>query len=251
MTSDLGRKANAVAADHDAATASQALREELDRVRLELEMAEINLSVARDRAALLHGELQHRLRNMLAITRSIFSRTVAASNSMDEIVDHFHGRLDALARYESAHVFDPEATIDLEQIVRDEFHGFLFGEDPRISIQGPEVRIGRDAAQAVALAMHELTTNSLKFGALSTVEGRGTVTVGWNIVEHRVAIEWVERGVSIVATAPLRKGFGREFIEQALPYQIEAMTSFQLKPGGIWCSITLPLMPVTTRLGIF
>lgn len=248
MSNDTGQNAKPVTPHSDAA---ESMRAQLDDARRELEQAETHRQAARDRATVLQGELQHRVRNMLATIRSVFSRTVAFGGSLEDVADHFNGRLDALARYESAHVTDPGRTVDLEQIVRDELHSFQFGDDPKIRIAGPEVRLGRDVAQSLALAMHELTTNAIKFGALSMVDDRATLDIAWTSTDDLVTITWVEQGVPIVASAPLRKGFGREFIEQALPYQLDAKTHFELHPGGISCSITLPPKAIATGLHPF
>ena len=92
----------------------------------------------------------------------------------------------------------------------------------------------------LALAVHELATNSVKFGALSG--GGGRLAVRWSIAAEeprRLSIEWIETGVAVVAAAPIHSGFGREYIEQALPYQLDATTSFELRPGGLTCRISL------------
>jgi two-component sensor histidine kinase len=204
------------------------------------------LREARDREALLRGELQHRVRNLLAVIRSIFSRTVHAGGSVEDTANHFGGRLDAIAR-QSLGALEPGATIDFEQLVREELHAFQFGDDPRIAIEGPEIRIGLDAAQLMGLALHELTTNAIKFGALGIDGGRERLSIRWRIEDGMLRFEWLETGVAVIASAPLRSGFGREFIEEALPYQLGAETGFELRPGGVFCAITLPLAALVKR----
>jgi two-component sensor histidine kinase len=212
-----------------------------------VETLETQLQAASDRETVLRGELQHRVRNTLAVLRSIFDRTVDAGGSLEEITSHFRGRLDAIAQFQSARVAQPGAAVDLEQIIRDEMHSFQFGDHPKISIDGPETTLNPDAAQLLRLAVHELVTNSLKFGVLSTDTGPAHLLVRWRADPDSVALTWVESGVSVVASAPLRRGFGREFIEQALPYQLGATTTFELRPGGVFCSIEVPLAPMQLR----
>jgi two-component sensor histidine kinase len=224
------------------------LQVQLAEAHRELANAERDRQAARDREALLRNELQHRIRNMLAIIRSIFSRTVAAGGSLDDVADHFRGRLDAIARYQTALSLDPRATIDFEQIVRDELHSFQFGDDPRIRISGAEVRLVPDVAQMIGLALHELVTNSIKFGVLATLEERGRLEMSWIMAGARLRFIWLETGVPVLSPAPLRRGFGREFIEQALPYQIGAETRFELRPGGLFCEIVVPLDTTAPRL---
>jgi two-component sensor histidine kinase len=184
---------------------------------------------------------------MLAIIRSIFSRTVAAGGSLDDVADHFRGRLDAIARAQTSGSLDPGGTIDFEQIVRDELHSFQFGDDPRIEIAGPDVRLSPDVAQMIGLALHELVTNSIKFGVLAMLDERGQLQASWTTAEGQLRFTWIETGVPVVSSAPLRRGFGREFIEQALPYQIGAETRFELRPGGMACEIVAPLGAITFR----
>jgi two-component sensor histidine kinase len=223
------------------------LQAQLAEAHRELASVERERQASRDREALLANELLHRVRNMLAIIRSIFSRTVAAGGSLDDVADHFRGRLDAIARAQTSQSLDPGGTIDFEQIVRDELHSFQFGDDPRIGIAGPEVRLAPDVAQMIGLALHELVTNSIKFGVLAMLEERGQLEASWTTDEGQLRFTWIETGVSVLSPAPLRRGFGREFIEQALPYQIGAETRFELRPGGISCEIVAPLGTIAPR----
>lgn len=213
---------------------------ELDSMRVRLLASERDRAAALEREAVLRNELQHRVRNMLAVIRSIFSRTVAAGGSLDEVADHFRGRLDVLARYQQGYIRDLARPTDFETMVRDELQDFRFGDDPRIDMAGPPLQLSVDVAQLLGLALHELVTNSLKFGALATDTGR--LKIRWNGKGGKLSLTWEESGVSVVAPAPLHYGFGREFLEQALPYQLTAAVTFQLRPGGVICNITLPLL---------
>lgn len=221
---------------------------QIEALRKEVEATRVQLLAVRAREVVLRNELLHRVRNMLAITRSIFSRTVANGGTVEDLSNHFHGRLDTLARYQSFQATGHGSSVDFEQMVRDELHSFQFGDDPVISITGPDVRLGHDVALVAALALHELVTNSIKFGVLSTPERRGRLTITWTLSEDLLTFIWAESGVPVLGPAPLHRGFGREFIEQALPYQIGATTSFELRAGGVHCSITMPLEAVAAPL---
>lgn len=225
-----------------------ALEAQLASAREDLRRAEERLEESRGREAMLRRELQHRVRNMLAIVRSIFSRTIAGGGSLEDIADHFSGRLDAVARYQSFHAAIAADTVDFEEIVRNELHSFQFGDHRAITMIGEETRIKADMAQLAALAIHELVTNSIKFGALSESDGRATVLIEWTTVEGALTFKWTESGVAIVGSAPLRQGFGREFIEEALPYQLGARTLFDLRPGGLICIMTIPLDAVAVPM---
>jgi two-component sensor histidine kinase len=218
-----------------------AIRAQLDETRRALDAAKAEIRLASEREALLRGDLLHRVRNIFAIIRSIFSRTMAAGGSQEDVADHVRGRLDSLARNHAARNLGPVGETDLEAILREELHSFRFGDDACIGIEGPEVRIGDDVAQLLGLAIHELVTNSIKFGVLSGSDERARLRIGWTVADDRISLEWEESGVAIVAAAPLHSGFGREYIEQALPYQIGAVTAFEVRPGGVFCRIQVPL----------
>ena len=199
--------------------------------------------IAEDRLKLLMAELQHRVKNILAVVRSIFARTVDASESIEEISAHFSGRLDALARTQSVLVRTPGGDVDLEEMLIGELLGHGGPSDDRITIAGAAVRFRPAAAEAVGLLLHELTTNAAKYGALANSGGKLAVT--WRVYDNgpgpRLALEWRETGVAIVDPEPQRNGFGRELIERGIPYQIGATSTLEFLPGGIRCSIELPL----------
>jgi len=218
---------------------ADSLRAQLSTAREQLDAATRSLAESEARGRLLQDELQHRVRNMLAVVRSIFTRTVEAGGALDDVADHFKGRLDAVSRYQFASAIDPRGTIDLDMMVWDELRVFEF--DERVAAGGPEARIQYDIALALGLALHELATNSIKFGALADTACGATVRIRWSLSNGALTLIWEETGVSIVMPAPVPRGFGREFIEIALPYQIGATTAFELRPGGIRCTMTIPL----------
>lgn len=227
--------------DSDGDPADGQVRAELARVHGALAEAELQLALDRERAALLRGEIQHRVRNVLAVVRSIFARSVAAGGSLDEVADHFTGRLDVIARLQGSRDPDPGGAFDLEGLVHDELQMVQAGDDPRVTVAGPELRLAFDAAQAIGLALHELATNAVKFGVFASDDPRARLAIAWRVEDQGLAFEWRESGVAVLAAAPLRLGFGREYVEQALPYQFGATTDFALKPGGLHCTLRLPL----------
>jgi two-component system CheB/CheR fusion protein len=217
------------------------LRAELARLTAELESAQRDLLSEGERKRLLQDELQHRVRNMLAVVRSIFTRSVAASDSLEDMADHFRGRLDLLARYQMTRSIEPAGSADLEMMVHDELQTAQADNDERVSAGGPPVHLPLDVAQLVGLALHELATNSIKFGVLSSTSERAKLFIEWSIDAGTLRICWRETGVSIVSRAPIRFGFGRELIENAMPYQLGAVTEFDASPGKFSCLIELPI----------
>ena len=194
------------------------------------------------RLRLLLGELQHRVRNILAVVRSIVSRTVRSATDLDDAASHLDGRLDTLARTQSVLTRTGGAAIDLEEIIRDEMLSVAASED-HLKIQGPRLRLRHQAAETVALALHELATNAIKYGALSEPAGR--LSIRWRVLNTRagrkLSLEWQETGVKAVALAPSRSGFGRELIERALPHELGATTSLEFRGGGVRALIEIPL----------
>jgi two-component system CheB/CheR fusion protein len=204
--------------------------------------AERELSLARQREASLDRELQHRIRNILALTRSIFSRTVESHESLEQLASHFHGRLDALARHQAGSLRTSQRKLSIEDMVRTELLGGIAEADSRVTIRGPEVLMEARQAEPFGMALHELVTNSIKFGVLSQAETKGQLTIGWQRAGDRLIFEWRESGVAVIGVAPLRHGFGREYIEQSLPFQLDARTCFELGAGTVHCTIDLPMM---------
>ena len=109
-------------------------------------------------------------------------------------------------------------------------------------IRGPKVHLQPNPAETVALALHELATNAVKYGALSTERGR--ITVEWRfetVGEHaRLMFHWIETGVKLTGGKPSRIGFGTELIERTLVYDLNAIARLSCTPDGLHCTINLP-----------
>lgn len=202
------------------------------------------LTEARAREQFLTFELQHRVRNMLAVIRSIHRRTWENGASQDEFAEHFRGRLDAVARYQVPVDDVAFPGIELEDIIRNELLDAHCLDRPNCTLSGPPVYLQQTAAELIALAVHELATNSIKFGALAQ---RGKLRIEWSLAgpENRrtVQLRWTETNLTSSVSERSRKGFGQELIEDALPYQLGATTSFELRPGEFECVIFLPAPP--------
>ncbi|WP_182849765.1 sensor histidine kinase [Pelagerythrobacter aerophilus] len=197
-----------------------------------------------ERQRVLVAELQHRVRNMLSIVRYVFSRTVDTSANIEEASMHFKGRLDALARTQVIVAQSPSGLVDLEVMIRDELLGVGQGDGATLIIDGPPVQIDTVAAENIGLAIHELTMNAIKFGALR-VPG-ATLDIRWSVEMDKRArpilkLSWIETGVPIVPVVGQRDGFGKELIEKALPYRLGAETRLDIHGGGVRCFISTPI----------
>ncbi|HTV79765.1 MAG TPA: sensor histidine kinase, partial [Steroidobacteraceae bacterium] len=189
------------------------------------------------------AELQHRVRNVLAVIRSMMRRSSESQDSLSEYVQHLEGRLSALARTQVLLTRAADARVDLEDLIRDELLAQAANEE-RVTISGPRVGLGPKAAEVVSLAIHELTTNAVKYGALTRESA--TLSIGWQ-VEERASVPWLkllwsELGVSVTGTAPRRHGFGTELITRRVPYELKGKGTLEMRPGGIECELEFPLL---------
>lgn len=209
-----------------------------------------------ERQKILLAELQHRTRNLLAVVQAIARQTMRDGTSAAEFAVVFEGRLRALSRIQGLLARTDHDAVDLHDLVESELmaHGSdTLGTD-RITVDGPRVRLPGRTAQTLALAVHELATNAIKYGALRQPSGK--LVLAWRIEEQgtsadRLVLDWRESGVAMPdpnVRAP-RKGYGSELIERALPYQLEAETRLELGENGAWCTIALNIPREETGRG--
>jgi PAS domain S-box-containing protein len=201
-----------------------------------------------DRLRILNSELQHRTRNLIAVVRAVAHSTMDASSSLEDFSRRFVPRLDALSRVQGLLSRATGGQVDFESVLRAELnaHGALeLGQD-RVRLEGPPgVGLLPNSVQTVVLALHELATNAVKYGALSQPAAR--LRVAWSLRPERTAhqqflhIDWRESGVAMPLEGAHGTGYGRELIEHALPYQLGAATCYELGADGVHCSIDLPL----------
>ncbi|MDB5372656.1 MAG: putative sensor histidine kinase with multiple and a response regulator receiver domain, partial [Belnapia sp.] len=194
----------------------------------------------------LMAELLHRTRNLLAVVQAIASQTRRTSSSIAEFGSEFASRLRALSRVQSLLSHIDQHEVDLRKLVEAELHAHGDGgiASGKIKIEGPTVALPATSAQALGLAIHELATNAVKYGAFAQPEGK--LKVSWNLeadeAERWVVFEWAESGVKMPESEPpKRKGYGSELIERALPYQLQAKTKLQFGPDGVRCEIVAPV----------
>jgi two-component sensor histidine kinase len=201
------------------------------------------LPASEHHAQTLLAELQHRLRNTLAVVRSIAVRTAENSTNVEDMLLHFQGRLDAFARVQAALTRNPEGKVDLACLVEDELVAHAAREGEQVSIDGPNVRLGTKAAECLALAVHELTTNAVKYGAL--MSDHGHVRVGWKTDETpdggQFTFRWKENGAELKDRTIKREGFGMDLLRRSLPYDLHGEIEIELEPDGLRFELRMPL----------
>lgn len=193
---------------------------------------------------LLVDELNHRVKNTLALVQAIAHQTFKGSAVPEELRTTFENRLTALA---AAH--DLLTRANWEQALLEELVSRVVaatgGYNNRITMTGPAVVLDPKTAVTFAMALHELCTNALKYGALSTEAGH--VDIRWSMSaapDAHLTLIWRERGGPLVEV-PRRKGFGSIMIEQALAQEIAGEIEMDFAPEGLECTIrgTLPRPP--------
>ena len=189
---------------------------------------------------LLVAELQHRVRNLIGMVRSVARLSAPSHRNVDDYVDHLIGRLQAMGRTQSTLTRSPGRSVDLGELVREELVVHAVQPD-MCHVDGPEVVLSPHAAEIVTLAIHELATNSVKFGALGD---SGHIRIVWSTEEKDgkpwVSLRWQEtapRG----KTKNNRKGFGRRLIEERVPYELDGKGSFSVHDTGVLAQLEFPL----------
>ncbi|WP_342152499.1 PAS domain S-box protein [Methylorubrum sp. SB2] len=197
------------------------------------------LKVAARRLEVLVNELQHRSRNLLGVVTAMANRTVGRGSSAES----FLVRLKALSRAQALLSQGGSDTVAVEALVRAELAAHADNAPDRLVIAGPAVTLTSQQVQNFALALHELATNAVKYGALK--DGTGHLSVTWELIPTgggpHLALNWVETGVAVPPEAVTRRGYGRELIEQALAYALGGRTEYVLGEDGVRCRIELPI----------
>jgi two-component sensor histidine kinase len=205
----------------------------VDRVNTNRELAEN----ARKLEVLAH-ELQHRMNNMLATIGAVARSTRTKYASVDEFVEAFESRLGAIARVHKLLGRSGTAEISIREILRQELAAYGALEGENLVERGPDTAVPPRQAEALEMAFHELATNAVKHGALSTKGGR--INVSWDVHPHgpgkQVHISWRESGAQI-EHVPAERGFGSEMLEKAIPHMLSGTLERKFHPDGIECVI--------------
>ena len=200
-----------------------------------------------ERAALLLGELDHRVKNILAIVSSIVSQTLKSGLSPDAFTEAIKGRIEAITR---AHNLltnrGPSSVGTLHNLIDTELQPYRGRE---LFIDGPDIVLTPKAGLSMAMAIHELASNAAKYGSLSIPDGK--LAVVWTTTtgpEPEFHLSWTETGGPVIAAAPLKRGFGTALIEKSMAFELDAVVQRSFPPEGVICTIDLPLTPAVGEL---
>jgi two-component sensor histidine kinase len=178
-------------------------------------------------------EVNHRAKNMLGVVLAIARQTTSTSprdflKKLTERIQSLSVNLDLLVKNEWQ-------GIDLEPLVHAQLAYFSDSIGTRIAIEGPELRLSREAAQGIGMAMHELATNAIKHGALSNEHGR--ITIAWTCDDNVFSIFWQEHGGPAVEP-PTRRGFGNTVLTTLAEAAVSGHVSMNYKPDGLRWELT-------------
>ena len=195
-----------------------------------------------DRQKLLIRELHHRVKNTLANVRAMMGATARRNDSVEDFVRDFSARIVSLADTHSILTDDYWQTASLHKMLAGELQHYEARDRTRIHIEGPEVSLVADIAIPVGMALHELASNSSKFGALSVAKGH--LDVRWSVSINDggaiVLFDWRERDGPRVSP-PARRGFGTTLLEKVVAVQCNAKIELNYDPDGFGFKMELPL----------
>lgn len=194
---------------------------------------------AEERVELVLNELAHRIKNQYAVIIKIAKDTYRQAGTANNFNEAFQARMLGLARSNDLLLRGGGQEIDLKTLLLSQLE--IFGDSSRIEMNGPAMAVSANAAQYLAMAFHELSTNALKHGAFSVEAGR--VDVAWAISEGMPAmfeIVWKERGSPAPKSRP-KSGFGKLVLEKLMPAAVEGAAEIAAEPDGIKWTLSAPL----------
>ncbi len=204
---------------------------------------------------LLVDELNHRVKNMLTVVVSLASQTLRRADNLDAFRDAFLGRVHALSASYALLSRENWVSVPIRDVVEEELRPFVTQNASRVTVIGTEVQLTPSAALAFGMAIHELATNAVKYGALSAPEG--TVHVAWRLssgdgvltpgLEAKwLVVDWTEAGGPAVSP-PEREGFGTLLIKRGLSHELGGNATLDYRAGGLHARLCASLSRVISQ----
>jgi len=227
---------------------AESLRVSLLEVILRLsDITEIERRRAQERQELLIAELNHRVRNILGLIRGVISQSRDPSLTVDAFTDVVGGRIQALARAHDQITADNWGPASFRGLVVAEAGAYLGGKATRVRLSGPEMLLEPQGFTTLALVVHELMTNSAKYGALS--DSTGAIDIETRLdAQRNLHIIWAEQGGPPVKP-PTRRGFGSTVIERSIPYDLKGEASVDYQATGVRATFVVPASYVRLAAG--
>jgi len=195
-----------------------------------------------ERQTLLIRELHHRVKNTLATVQALLGASARSATTIEAFYAAFSARVISLAKTHNLLTEDYWQQAPLRDMLVAELGPYNDTEGSRITLEGPRVDLVGDLAVPTGMAIHELTTNAAKHGALSVPEGQ--IRIRWSVEQEAdrqvLSLDWTERGGPAVEP-PTRKGFGSTLLQRVLKLQCEADIAFDYEPTGLHFTMRAPL----------
>jgi len=188
-----------------------------------------------ERQTLLAREIDHRAKNALALVQSIVRLTRA--NNVAAYVASVEGRINALSRVHTVLSQSRWQNVDLRGLIEEEIEPYRTQDPDKIVASGARILLEPAAAQTLALALHELVTNAVKYGALSSISGR--VTLNWDLKPGALLLHWTEVGGPTIEP-PSSPGFGTRIITASIEKQLGGKVHFDWRAEGLQCVLSVP-----------
>jgi two-component sensor histidine kinase len=187
----------------------------------------------------LAREAEHRVKNILSTV--LATVRLSRADTSDDLKQLIEGRINALAMVHGLFVQSRWTGAELHSLATQELSPYSGETEKRMRIDGPPVVLEPNAAQAVAISLHELATNAAKYGSLSAAGGHAEIA--WSLTaDGRLSLRWVEAGGPTV-TPPTHRGFGTRIMENIIG-QLRGEVRFDWRAKGLTCEIALPLASV-------
>jgi two-component sensor histidine kinase len=206
----------------------------------------VHREAAEAQQRLLIGELHHRVKNTLSVVQSLISLSLRSADNMDDFRDSIIARIGSLAKTHTLLVEGQATAASLRAMIEGEVEAHSGGH--RIALDGPDVTLPSQVAVAVGMALHELITNAVKYGALSVPAGH--VDLRWAVKTgddgNRLLMEWTENGGPVVRK-PERRGFGSALLERVLSPELNGEVAVDYRPEGVRARIEARLGAPASR----
>ncbi|WP_299957434.1 HWE histidine kinase domain-containing protein [uncultured Roseobacter sp.] len=187
--------------------------------------------------SLMIDELNHRVRNILALVRSVSRQSRRRYTSIDGYADAIESRIRALAASHELNAQSLTSSVSIKSLIKKEFEPFTKVAESRLHLEGPDRNLLAETAPIFSLVMHELATNTVKYGALSVEEGEVRITL--ERLPDAMQVTWQEHGGPTVNTSAAN-GFGRAMIEHAVPHELGGSAQLIFEPAGVKAVFLLP-----------
>jgi len=187
---------------------------------------------------LLIAELNHRVRNILTLIRGLVSQSRGEGTSIEQFAELVGGRIRALAMAHDNITREQWAPASLHELIRAEAAAYLSGMEARVTVTGPDALVAPEAYTVLALVLHEMMTNSAKYGSLCDSSGRLAIDTRLD-QNGDLTIAWRESGGPPVK-APQRRGFGSTIIEKSIPFELRGQAEIRHLLSGVEADFLIP-----------